>query len=92
MAGAVAQVQRQVGGAWVAAGRPAAAATTSAAVQVMVPWQGGAPARIHWVAPGGQAADSPAAAPLACRHPQKSARDHRKVRHGKRARLPMRKP
>jgi hypothetical protein len=91
IAGAVAQVQRQVGGEWVAAGRPAAAATTSAAVQVIVPWQGGVPARIHWTAPGGQAADSPAAAPLACRHPQKSARDHRKVRQGKRARLPMRK-
>ncbi|HET8536279.1 MAG TPA: hypothetical protein VFL73_03770 [Solirubrobacteraceae bacterium] len=89
VAGAVAQVQRQIGGAWVDAGGPIAAGLSSAAVQAVVARQGRAPARIHWTAPGGQVADSPAVVPLPCGHPQKSARSRGKVRRAPRGRMPM---
>jgi hypothetical protein len=89
VAGAVAQVQRQLGGAWVDAGSPIAAGAPSAAVQAVVARQGRAPARIHWTAPGGQVADSSAVVPMRCRHPQKSARSRGKVRRAPRGRMPM---
>jgi hypothetical protein len=89
VAGAVAQVQRQIGGAWVDAGGPIAAGLSSAAVQAVVARQGRAPARIHWTAPGGQVADSPAVVPLPCGHPQKSARSRGKVRRAPRGRMSM---
>ena len=56
VAGAVAQVQRQAGDTWVDSGRAVFATAASAAVQVLVAWQGGAAARIHWTAPGGRSA------------------------------------
>jgi hypothetical protein len=100
VAGAVAQVQRQSGGTWVDSGRAMSAGAPSAAVQAVVAWQGGAPARIHWTAPGGQSADSAPAEPLPCgvsarsarRHPQKWGRRRRKMRVGRHAHVPMRKP
>ena len=99
VAGAVAQVQRQAGDTWVDSGRAVSAGAPSAAVQAVVAWQGGAPARIHWTAPGGQSADSAPAEPLPCgvsawsarRHPQKRGRRHGKVRSGRSAQMPMRK-
>ena len=87
--GAVAQVQRQVGGEWVNVGRPRAAGAPSAAVQAVVRWQGRASARIHWTAPGGQSTDSPAAAPLRCRHPQKWAQGRGKLRRARTGRVSM---
>jgi hypothetical protein len=97
VAGAVAQVERQAAGGWTPAGSPLAVAAPSAAVQATLPWQGGVPARIHWSAPGGAAADSPAVAPQSCgqqaraaRHPQKWGPRHRKVGRRSRARRPIR--
>jgi hypothetical protein len=74
VAGAVAQVQRQAGAGWVDAGAPVSAGAPSAAVQAVVGWQGGAPARIHWTAPGGETADSPAVAPQLCGSGARAAR------------------
>jgi hypothetical protein len=99
VAGAVAQVQRQARDTWVDSGRAVPAGAPSAAVQAVVAWQGGAPARIHWTAPGGQSADSAPAEPLPCRptarsarrHPQKWGRHRGKMRSGRPARMPMRK-
>jgi len=89
VAGAVAQVQRELGGSWVDVGKPLPADAASAAVQALVGRRADAPARIHWTAPGGQAADSPAVVPLPCRHPQKSAQSRGKVRRTPRHQLPM---
>jgi hypothetical protein len=86
--GAVAQIQRLTAGGWAPAGPALPAAATSAAVQATLAWGGGAVARIHWSAPDGRSADSPAVTPQPCgsgaraarHHPHKRAVRHRKLR------------
>ena len=98
--GAVARVQRELGGAWVDAGRPLRAGAASAAVHTLVAWQSGAPARLHWSAPDGTTADSPAAAPQLCgsgaraarAHPQKLVQSRGKLRRSRSARMSMMNP
>jgi hypothetical protein len=73
--GAAAQVQRQAPGGWRAIGRPLPAATASAAVQTVLAGGGCGPVRIHWSAPDGRSADSPAVTP----YPQNRGARHRKT-------------
>jgi hypothetical protein len=97
VAGAIAQIQRQAGGGWVSVGRALPVGAPSAAVQSTIPWDGGAAVRIHWSAPGGQSADSPAVTPRPCgsgaraarHHPHKRGARHRKVRSARRRHRPI---
>jgi hypothetical protein len=77
VADATAVVQRETARGWVASGRPLRAATASAAVSAMAPWRAGARARLHWTAPDGATADSPATAPQPCPVNRRHRRKHR---------------
>jgi hypothetical protein len=98
--GAVAQIERQTAAGWSPAGPALGAAAPSAAVQETLAWDGGAAARIHWSAPGGQSADSPAVTPEPCahgaraarHHPQKRGSQHSKLRGARRAQGPIMRP
>jgi hypothetical protein len=77
VADATAVVQRETARGWVAAGRPLRAATASAAVSATGPWRAGARVRLHWTAPDGNSADSPAIAPQPCQTSRRHRRKHR---------------
>jgi hypothetical protein len=86
VAGAVAQVEREIAGGWSPAGSSLAVAAPSAAVQTTLGWAAGGVVRIHWSAADGLSADSPAIAPQPCRllaraarHPQKRGPRLRKM-------------
>jgi hypothetical protein len=97
VAGAVAQVEREIADGWSPAGSPLAVAAPSAAVQTTVGWAGGGDVRIHWSAPDGRSAESPAIAPQPCRllaraarHPQKRGPRLRKMGIQHRGHRPIR--